>query len=449
MTTLTKSCWAAALALCLSGCGLADQLDPGVVSVRGVQPTIEQLNLAANRNTQDVLIAHLAHQAGLNVTELHYQDQRWAMVFEAGVYEVGRQCDQYLDALFRFNRQQRANRQGLTAIAASAGAIMGLAGVTTTAIAITAAAFGLSASLFDASVNSVLFTIEPSALRNVVLRGRQSFLDKLVVDKVQIDTRPRAMIAVQGYLNQCSPAAIEANINNAASGSPSVASTNDDISQRAAGLSAPSLSTMTKVTNIIGGPVAPGRPVPLSDMPADRTPRETVVIPELQAAQKALGVRDSDGRYGPITRGAIREFQTAMCRRDPRTWTINDITGELTGRSGRVLPTLTPMPSAFQSPFERAYLGNDGGMFGPNPLSDVDQTRLKAMVVQLLGATPAEEAAATTNDAKMKLFRERIAKERERLGQPQGSTLDAALFKAIWKDSPLNPDRSVDPCAPN
>jgi hypothetical protein len=49
----------------------------------------------------------------------------------------------------------------------------------------------------------------------------------------------------------------------------------------------------------------------------------------------------------------------------------------------------------------------------------------------------------------MKLFRERIVKQRERLGLPKGSTLDAALFKAVWKDSPLNPDKSVDPCAQN
>ncbi len=447
MTTWTRSCGTAALALCLSACGLADQLDPGAVTVRGVQPTVEQLNVPANRKAQDDLIGHLAHEAGFELKDLNYQDPKWAYVFEAGVYEIGRQCDQYLDALFRFNRQQRANRQGLIAVAASAGAIMGLAGVTTTAIAITAAAFGLSASLFDASVNSVLFTIEPSALRNVVLRGRQSYLDKLVVDKVQIDTRPRAMIAMGGYLSQCSPAAIEANINNAASGSPSVASTNDDVARSAAGLSAPSLSAMSKVANIIGGSVGAGQPAPVSSLPVDRKPFETALIPELQVAQRALGIPD-DGRYGPTTRAAFREFQTGMCRRDPRTWTLKEITGDLTSRSGRILPTLSPIPTAFQTPFERAFLGTDSGMLSATPLSDVDQRQLRS-AVQLFGATPDEETAATTDDARMKLFRERIAKLREKFGMGKGTALDAALFKTVWKDSPMNTNKSVDPCSPN
>ena len=98
---------------------------------------------------------------------------------KAGVYEIGRQCDQYLDALFRFNREQRAGRQDLAAAAAATGAIMGLSGASAKALAITAAAFGLATSLFDASVNSVLFTIEPSALRNVALQGRKNYLEQL------------------------------------------------------------------------------------------------------------------------------------------------------------------------------------------------------------------------------------------------------------------------------
>ena len=100
------------------------------------------------------------------------RDDNWSLVAKAGIYEIGRQCDQYLDILFRFNREQRAGRQDLAAAAAATGAIMGLSGVSVKAIAITAAAFGLASSLFDASVNSVLFTIEPSALRYVALRGQ-------------------------------------------------------------------------------------------------------------------------------------------------------------------------------------------------------------------------------------------------------------------------------------
>lgn len=437
-----RGCLAACAALFLSACGARDQLDPGAVSVKGVQPTLEQLNIPANSQAQTSLVNHLANEAGYNARDLQAVDTRWAQVFEAGVYEVGRQCDQYLDALFRFNREQRANRQGLTAIGAGAAAIMGLSGVASAAIAITAVAFGLSASLFDAGVNSVLFTIEPSALRNIVQKGREAYLDKLVKDKVEINTRPRMMIAVQGYLVQCSPSAIEANINNAASGAPSVASTDPRIAQQAAGLSAPSLATMTKAAAIVSGTVAPGAPVPESAMPADRRPDETPVIPELKEAQRALGVPD-DGRYGTVTRTAIREFQTGMFRRNPRDWPVSEITGNLTSRSGRTLTTLKPMPTVFMSPFERAFLGNDSGFFGADPLSSIDP-RVLDSALSFLEAAPAQVAATGTLEDKVKLMRERITKLREKfnLPSPKGPILDAALYKAVWKDSPLNPNKT-------
>lgn len=446
----SRSCWAVIVALSVSACGLRDQLDPGTVSVRGVQPTLEQLNVSTNRQLQDGLVEHFAHQAGYTTqivpnnpgATLGAVDPRWGLVFEAGVYEVGRQCDQYLDALFRFNREQRANRQGLIALAAGAGAIMGLAGVTTTAIAITAAAFGLSGALFDAGVNSVLFTIEPSALRNVALRGREAYLDDLKEQNVQINTRPRMLIAVQGYLSQCSPAAIEANINNAASGAPSVASVDKSTRRQAAGLAAPALSTMAKASAIVGGTAAPGAPAPPESRPIDITNKDpqNLPIPELMEAQKALGV-EPDGRYGKDTRPAIREFQTGMYRRNPTEWPETEITGSLKspfGRSGRVLPTLKPMPAVFMSPFERAYLGSDGSFSTADPLSTVDPGRLNAALA-FLEATPAQLADATTPDDKMKLLRERIVEMRKQHNLPSPKPiLDAALYAAVWKASPLN-----------
>src|SRR6516162_440578 len=128
--------------------------------------------------------ANLIVTAGLQ-PDAERTAEDWDLVFRAGVYEIGRQCDQYLDALFRFNREQRAGRQDLAAAAAATGAIMGIAGASAKALAITAASFGLASSLFDASVNSVLFTIEPSALRNVALQGRQSYLAQLDPSKVK------------------------------------------------------------------------------------------------------------------------------------------------------------------------------------------------------------------------------------------------------------------------
>ena len=101
-TMSTRGGLALCSALMLSGCGLADQLDPGTVSVRGVQPTLEQLAIARNSQLQDALVGRLETTAGYGPGALGPVDPRWSMVFEAGVYEIGRQCDQYLDGLFRF-----------------------------------------------------------------------------------------------------------------------------------------------------------------------------------------------------------------------------------------------------------------------------------------------------------------------------------------------------------
>ncbi len=365
----------------------------------------------------DRLIATAGYPSG----SLGPADMRWSMVFEAGVYEVGRQCDQYLDALSRFNRQPQANRPGLIAVAAASGAILGPAGVTTTAIAITAVAFGLSASLFDASASSVLFTLEASALRNIVQRGHELYLARIAKDKIAINSRPRLMTALQGYLRECSPAAIEASINGAADPG-----------------AAPALATMAALAVINGDVVTASPPPPPSSQPVDRLPQEAALTLEVKRVQKALGVA-GNGTYGAKTRDAIREFQTAMYRRNPLEWPLSEANGSLTGRSGRILPSLTPMPPVFLSPFERAYLGTDGGFFTADPLSAVDPARLDGLLA-FLGAPQAQIAAATTPEARMELLRRRIEELRTgfKLPTDKGAVLDAALYKLVWKDSPLN-----------
>ena len=112
-----------ALTMLLAGCGMVrDQLEPGRVSVRGVQPTVEQIDFAGVTAAQDNLIQALQDQAQLGGERLSYQDPRWSLVFKAGIQLINGHCDQYLDALFRFNREQRAARQDLLATGATTSA---------------------------------------------------------------------------------------------------------------------------------------------------------------------------------------------------------------------------------------------------------------------------------------------------------------------------------------
>jgi len=288
----------------------------------------------------------------------------WAVVTEAGIYEISRQCDQYLDVLFHFNRNQRALRQGLTAVGATTATILGLASVAAAPIAITAAAFGLSASLFDAGVNSVLFTIEPSALRNIVLRGRKAYLDDLYKRMADVTTRPRMMIALQGYLTQCSPATIEANVNNAASGALSVA--NKGEAGEAATLAAPGTTLIARAKEVTSQQVI-DRPPPI---PQDARPRGATAAEsgltraDVIVAQRALGVTPADGNFTDQTRTAINEFGRGMNARSKGSGPADDNANELTGKVRALLLSIrTPMPDIFKSPFERAFFGDEDASY--------------------------------------------------------------------------------------
>jgi hypothetical protein len=473
------SIWvAAAFVPLLSSCALVREwTDPTTVSVRGVPPTLEQLNISASAAAQNQLVGDLVAATGLSSEELKTRGDAWSLATKAGIYEIGRQCDQYLDVLFRFNREQRAGRQDLAAAAAATGAIMGLTGVSSKAIGIAAAAFGLATGLFDASVNSVLFTIEPSALRNVALQGRKKYLEDLKKNNVKINSRPDMLIVLQGYLTQCSPAAIEANINNAASGAPSVAVLDEQNPERAAVLAAPATVLLqpsvgpptelgppqepgpgpegarrqAQAKKIVVGQVTPTPPPPEQFLAPNRQlPGEKDLLKsDVMHAQDALGITPADGDPGVLgstTRKEIADFQRGMNARDARNWPA--VSGLFTDRAtASTLPNLLPMPQEFKSPFERAYLGNYIiNKSAREQLTGVDPNRLSLFLQRDLGV-PKEQLQAGNSPqaigANMAIMRDRIAKAQEQRAQQQNGSvsgekgvLDATLYDYL-KRNPL------------
>ena len=442
----------------LTACqALRDEADVGSVSVRGVAPTLEQLNISRDTAAQDAFVNDLIRKAGLDYTP-RPGDYSWGFVAEAGIYEIGRQCDQYLDVLFRFNRNQRAIRQGLTATGAATASILGVAGVVAMPIAITAVAFGLAASLYDAGVNSVLFTIEPSALRNVVLKGRQAYIRQLDLSKV--NSRPRLLITMQGYLTQCSPATIEANVNNAASGAESVVNVRPGAFADGALLGAPGATLIQQATppatpTQVAIPATPTQVAtavttatvkPPPDVPVEARPRnakaqeKNVSLEQLKNAQRALGV-DDDGNFGPTddstTRMALREFQRGMIRRN--LWDAIEETGMLTGKTFNLLAFIGPMSrTPFFTPFERSYLGNETGAMSAR-FATLDESRMQNALAKY-GVSEAQRDI--TKPAEMlKLLRARFSTLRTEkgVGPPVGvepaksrpDVLDDALFQKV------------------
>ena len=445
-----KSGILACCVLLLTACqALRDEADVGSVSVRGVPPTLEHLNTSKDWTAQEAFVNDLIRKAGLNYTP-GPGDYSWGFVAEAGIYEIGRQCDQYLDVLFRFNRNQRAIRQGLTATGAATASILGVAGVAAMPIAITAVAFGLAASLYDAGVNSVLFTIEPSALRHVVLKGRQAYISKL--DLAKVNSRPRLLIAMQGYLTQCSPAAIEANVNNAASGAESVVNISG-ASADGAILGAPGVTLIQRPTPpatptqiaaaVVNTRVEPTALPPEPDLARNRKPCEVAVTKRiLIRAQNALGVF-ADGNFGvpgdTKTREAIEQFQRGRNKRNPSRWPAADVNGELCGRTGELLPFLSAMPAIFKTPFERAYLGNNEGALDQQ-LARVAPGQLEQMldVVKVTDFAVPANSAPDVITAKMKELRDKLAELRRirNIDPDKGGILDARLYESLMSQPP-------------
>jgi hypothetical protein len=427
-----------AAGLALFGCDLArDQTSAARIRARGVPSTIEALSSQEVRASRDALVEQLVADTGLT-SEPALGDERWAVVFRAGVHEVGRQCDMYLDALFRFNREQRAARQGLSAVAGTTGAILGLTNAATSTLAITAASLGLAGSLFDAGVNSVLFAMEPSAVRNVVLQGRHAFLDS--VDQRKITSRPDMLIYLQGYLSQCSPAAIEANVNNAANGSPNAVTIGTAAQrQSAALLAAPAVSLLQRAQQVAG---REGAATPTRQQAADVRPpgwrqgdRPNITQTDVRRLQVALGVTPATGALDDTTRAAITEFQLGSRRRfGEGEWPTVD--GTLSSNTLRTIAALgiPRADSPLRGAFERALLGDDRRPPAQTLFAENQIDVARQLVTLMGGSRPRFDDAATAVQADQQraaVLREAIALARRRPDAP------APIGDPAWLDSEL------------
>ncbi|HJQ60560.1 MAG TPA: hypothetical protein VJ890_26890 [Vineibacter sp.] len=416
---------ATGLALC--GCN-------AVGNIAGLPATPEKLSsdVIASANLETAYIQSLTIRAGLTQIPGTISND-WRLIQRAGIRDIDARCDEYLDALFRFNRGQQAVRRGLTATAATTGTILAIANAGATAFGIVTAAFGLSASLFDAGANSVLFTIEPSALRNVVLEGRSKYASVMAANPPT--TRPDTMIQLQGYLAQCSPAAIEANINNAANGSRNAVTHPDPaLSLNAARLAGPAIATGTpreRAAGEVRGAVNPAPAAPPVSLPDTKLEGEAAItFTHVARVQAALGLRVTGllGPEGSETRRAIREFEAGMRARNEPGW--GEPSGRLTGRTADTLITLGPMPAGMTSPFERGFLTNATRVEGgPLRHSTIEEARIAEVwtALELPGRPPASAAETWTR------VRPAIRAKRDKVdGVEKGvDSLDSQLWSRI------------------
>ena len=370
----TRMRWlASVLLLCtLTSCS---RFDPKRIGPGGLPPSIEQLDYATVATRQDELVMKLKSMAGFAATDATLQpiDTRWFLVLKSGMGLVDGQCEEYLNALFRFNREQHAIQQGLTAIAATTAAMLGLAGASGTAVAATAAALGLGSILFEAATNTVLFQLEPSAVRNIVRESSDTYKAAVYQQAEVYQSRPDAILGLQGYLALCTPAAIEARVNKAAiertfirpkadEGNPSPSL--EGVSRREAGLTQEMSQEIQRNQELLRNleqrlqefspgqpPIAPKIPAPL---PGARGPSASAVqVEQLRRIQRALCITP-DGIFGDDTRAALIEYRAGMAGEVP-TDTKRDT--PLSAAERERLQNLKPCQvSGFRSAFEQALL---------------------------------------------------------------------------------------------
>jgi hypothetical protein len=350
----------------------------------------------------------------------------WRLIQRAGVDQIDEACNNYLYTLYRFNAQQKAARQGLLAATATTGVIMGLAGAGTMAIGITAAALGLSAALFEASTNSVLFSVEASAVRNVVQESRSRFA--AVMEANPPKTRPDTMIALRGYLSLCTPAVIEANINNSANGSRnSVVTPDEKAGIAAAAMAAPALAPPRVA--MLDSATAPIPQLPTPPRATGVRPAEVIGSQDVRDVQVTLCVTPATGEVGPLTRTAVGNYLSAINNgADPATLNNNIAVGPNASRLREAVEK-TRAGGALKTCAERGYLN----AFEVGLIERANDIPGRITLLQEDINAKLEPGDRITPNGKLETLRILVGKLRK---DPSAQAIDLQLFRVIYPPKP-------------
>ena len=204
---------AVGLAVVLCGCS-PYSLNPNAVSASGLSPSVESLDFKDVAANQDLLITQLVTMANLP-SKPQAHDSNWELVMKSGMSLIDDQCNDYLGALFAYDKNQHKRRTDLTATGAVTAVLMGLSGTPAAPIAATAAVFGYAGNLFDAQVNSVLFQLGAPAVQSIVNKSQGAYRTAVMANLDNYQSQPDVMLGLQGYLQLCTPVTIESAIDQA------------------------------------------------------------------------------------------------------------------------------------------------------------------------------------------------------------------------------------------
>lgn len=203
----------------------------------GVSPTLDAAMISNSTQVQDKVFMQLLVRAGLCTGSGDCKEKvpadgnkDWGKVVEAGFGFVDELWENYMDALFWYNRFRNTTSKQLSITGAMTASVLGILDASSEAIAITAASFGFSSASFENLSGTLLYDLDPSGIKTLVDRARFQYRQasgkrataredadkKGFTDSTPMaNNRPEAIALIQGYLSLCLPAYIETQVNNA------------------------------------------------------------------------------------------------------------------------------------------------------------------------------------------------------------------------------------------
>ena len=181
----------------------------------GAGSDLYSAQLAQATQLQDQYVYYICRQTG-NPSEESPDGSScvvgdWTAFTLAGMNDIERRCDAYLDWLDAQRRDRTPILSQIAAMGGTAGAIMGVAGASTQALAIVASAFGLASTTYANWNSRLLLDVDHSTVQTIVYTRQQDY--RKANAGVIVPDRPAAIYLLRGYLRICMPITIETNIN--------------------------------------------------------------------------------------------------------------------------------------------------------------------------------------------------------------------------------------------
>lgn len=296
--------------LLLCGCLLSACTGAGLIR-GGAGNTIYSSDIVNESALQEAYFGILCRDNGLPVVSdgqrplCNYAAMapgQWAIMTNAGLYDIDRRCDDYLEWLHEARQTRGPLSNQLLKTGTATAALLRLLDVGSVTIDIIGLAFGYAQDSFTNFNPDLLFAVEGSTVQSLVLNRQLEA--KREIHALNFSNKPQVMHALRGYLRLCMPFTIETDINTT-------------LSAAARGEAMPGalVSTGPAATGATMEPLTALQPVTLDDQPPPPAPTDAVneMFTEPQGKSPADVVRmqsylcdpDPDGRIGPNTRRVI------------------------------------------------------------------------------------------------------------------------------------------------